>query len=78
MMLYPEKELLEGCELQEQDLLEMAAELQKEHGIIAAKLSHFFAQEHARIGDQNWAIAWSRITDLLMGQTNEMTQPLVH
>ena len=78
IITYPEQDFLQGCELERQDLLEMAAAMKKEHGHVAITLSQFFATEHARLGDQGWALAWSHVCDLLAGQTIEIDSHSLH
>ena len=54
-----------AIDLNAEDIIDMAKALQKEHGSKAVQVADFFAQEHAKLGDTQWALAWSSVVDHL-------------
>ncbi len=60
---------MEECEsaidINADDIIDMAKALKKEHGPKAIQVADFFAQEHAKLGDTEWALAWSSVVDHL-------------
>lgn len=64
------EEFEHAIDLNAEDIIDMAKALRKEHGLKAIEVADFFAQEHAKLGDTQWALAWSSVVDHLHDETS--------
>ena len=60
----------QSIDLEAEDIIDMAKALKKEHGLKAIAVADFFAQEHAKLGDTQWALAWSSVVDHLYDESS--------